>query len=228
MKIVDQAIFLHRVAYSETSMVATLYSQNHGVLKCMIKGGKKKSHNLFPLSMLEVSYFQKSEHQLGNLVSADSSIPLTFQFNPIKSSIAFFIAEVIRKTMQTNQSEPEIYSFFIERITQLNDNDNVALFPVCFLVDYSKLLGIEPLINQSEEIALSIEEGEFNAPSRLIRFDEGKHIELLYQLYLSIEVTEVDKSTRTKALETMLQYFSFHLPEIGSIDSYEILKQVLS
>ena len=43
MKLVDEAIFLFRTNYSDTSLIATYYTKEHGLQKFMFKGGKKKS-----------------------------------------------------------------------------------------------------------------------------------------------------------------------------------------
>lgn len=232
MKTTDRAIFLHRIPYSETSMVVSMYTANHGLLKCMFKGGKKKAHNLFPLSVLEISFFRKNESQLANLTSADSAYNVTFPFDPVKSTIAFFIAELIRKTMHTNESEEGVFKFFNEQIMHLESRENMQLFPLEFMVLYTKQLGIQPLMETSiidQHLGFGVEEGEFNHNKSLIRFESGPHVELLFQMFNEDVLTEpIGKQVRTKALELLIRYYQHHISDIQELETYDIVKEILS
>lgn len=111
MKQTDLGVFIHRIAYSESSLITTFYTKNNGLQKFVFQGGKKKNSNLFPLNVCELDFYFRPDSELGKLTKADSITNLDSIFSsPIKSVIAFFIADVLRQTLQTNQKELKVFS----------------------------------------------------------------------------------------------------------------------
>jgi recombinational DNA repair protein (RecF pathway) len=85
MKATEEGILLHRISYSESSLVATFLTKNDGIKKFLFKGGKKKSPQLFPLSISELTFYGRKESELLNLTSLDPIGSQSFQFSPIRS-----------------------------------------------------------------------------------------------------------------------------------------------
>ena len=112
MKNTDRAILLNRISYSESSLIVTYYTFENGIQKFIFQGGKKKAHQLFPLSLSEITYYKRPDSDLGKLTSAESyQLLKEVPFNPIKSTIAFFIAEVLLKCLKTEESEKDLFLF---------------------------------------------------------------------------------------------------------------------
>lgn len=227
MKQTDQGIFLHRTAFSDSSLIVTYYTANKGLRKFVFKGGKKKAHQLFPLAPTELTFYGRPESDLLQLTSTEALFATDFQFNPVRSTIAFFVAETIRKCVHEFDADSTMFSFLRERIALLNEVEELAHFPLYFLIDFTEILGIQPLVN---------------AKGHLFDLDEGSIASFIPTGHRSIggeavacivnriqgEATLLHKSTRDEALNAMMDYYKIHVPGLREFDTYPIVQEILS
>ena len=229
MKVVDEGIFLHRTSYSDSSLITTFYTRDRGLQKFVFRGGKKKGHQLYPLSISELNYYGRTESELLNLTSAHAAVNLSFQFNPIKSTIAFFIAETIRKCVIDNDLDNVSYDFLTREINRLDSAEDCSLFPIQFMVSFTEILGFQPLVEHNAGI-FDLDEGIIcTSNSRLNRIAEGAPVRLIVSMINGTESNEfVDRTTREQALEILMLYYQIHIPRLKEFETYEIVKEILS
>lgn len=225
MKQSDHGILLNRISYSETSYIVTFYTEHAGIQKYIFQGGKKKTNNIFPLNCCELTYYKRNDSELGKLTQADSNFPLlAIQTNPIKSSIAFFLVDVLKQTLQTNQTEPKLYAFLVNQIQELNITENTSNFPIHFLAKYTEYIGISPELTLNPKY-FSMTEGEFHSDIRLGELAiEG---ELCTQLLGLFEGKNPTKEHRTELLTTLLRYYKIHSPKFDVSNSLQIITALL-
>lgn len=229
MKQIDHGIFLTKTPYSSSSLIVTFFTREFGLKKFIFKGGKKKAHNLFPLSISEISYYGRPETNLLSLTEASPIIPLSLQFNPIKSVIAFFIAEVILKCSHTDNADESTFDFFSQQIVALDESDSSSLFPIQFLVLFTEKLGIQPLINEVANPVFNLEEGIIEkSDSQLTKTEKGDHVQLIVDMYQRKAIQSTNKQIREQALETMMNYYRIHLSKVNSFETYQIVKEVVN
>lgn len=228
MKTTDEGIFLYRKPYSSSSLITWFFTRQNGLQKFAFRGGKKKSHQIFPLAISELTFYKRSNVELLNLTSCDTVLPLTFQFNPIKSSVAFFIAEVIRKSVHTDDTDEELYLFLRNEILKLEASENLSMFPIRFLIEFSSFLGIIPQIEDENPDSFDLNSGQFicahHVAANLI---QGDVVDLLYNLISKEGDQSFSNKTRTESLDTMLLYFSIHIPGFNKLESFDIIKDIL-
>lgn len=225
MKKVDEGIFLFRTTYSETSLIATFYTKSSGLKKCIFKGGKKKAHSLFPLSTCEITYFERNDSDLATLVESNASLPATFQFDPIRSSVAFFIAEVVRKCIETHEPDIETYIFLKETIKNLENKETIASLPIEFMLGFARVLGIQPIISGINP-SFNFADGTLGESKGTVGA-EGPEIRLIIET-LNGTFSHDSKAVRSNALKVMIDYFAYHIPRMEKLDSLEIIKEVIS
>lgn len=226
MKQTDEVIVLHRISYSETSLIVTVYSRSNGIQKFIFQGGKKRNSAVFPLSICEATYYKRLDSELGKLTSLQSIVNLNGVIsNPIKSTIAYFMADVLRQTLQTNQSETALFDFLKAQIEQLNNTDSLSIFPIVFLVNYTKHIGIMPDLNENPSY-FNLIDGEFHSELRIGELVvEGVVCQQLYLLFSGETCgPEADKN---ELLDTLLRYYTIHSPRFNVSASIEIIKEVL-
>lgn len=228
MKATDIGIFLHRITYSETSLIVTFYTKLSGLRKFIFKGGKKKAHSLFPMSIGELSFYERKESDLLLLTSVDPATTHQFQFDPVKSTIAFFLAEVVRKCVHQGEPDEMIYHFVTDQIARLEQTDEHQYYPIHFLIDFSEILGIQPFVQDREAAFFNLDDGTFESYSKVeLRSANGEEAALIKHRILGIPSGNHSKEVREKALEIMLDYYRIHIPNFDAIDSYEIVKEIL-
>lgn len=226
MKQTDIGVFLHRISYSESSLITTFYTQNNGIQNFIFQGAKKKNKNFIPLAVCELTFYRRPDSELGKLTQVDNIHSINeILFNPIKSLIAFFIADVLRQTLRTNQKEEELFQFLNELTMKLNKSEDLGSFPLLFLIDFSSFIGIQPSLCDEDPIYFNLKEGEFHADYRIGEWcEEGETVKQLHELFLN---KKIEPSFHKKAMEIILNYYQLHIPRFDVSTSLHIIREVL-
>ncbi len=230
MKQTDVGIFLHRTAYAESSLIVLYYTFEHGLQSFAYQGAKKKKTPLFPLGIHELTYYKRPDSELGKI----SQIQLTYPFqeiatNPVKSMIAYFIAEVIKKTLKTDQKEVAIFQFLKQFIIDLEQAEQVGKLPSIFLISFTLHLGIQP--NQVDDQALyfNLNEGEIGAhqnPYDLI--ESGMPVQFIAEILASNHSQIILSSEDQKRMfELLIKYYEIHLPNCNLSQSVQLIRDFL-
>ena len=228
MKTTDLGIFLHKTPYSDSSLIVWFYTKKQGLQKYMYRGGKKKAHNLFPMAIDELTYYARNDDKLVNLTNVEGLFPLSFQFDPAKTTIAFFMAETLRKCVHLGDSDEDLFLFIEKQIEKLNSTNELSLFPLKFLIASSKLFGFMPLSEPDGASVFNIEEGIFQQkPNPLERTHQGEGVDLILTILNGKEVGVTTETMREKSLQIMMDFYSIHVPRLDKLESYEIVKEVL-
>lgn len=221
-------IFLFRINYSDTSLIVHFYTREFGLKKFMFKGGKKKGHSLFPMAICDLSFYGRQDSNLLSLNNADPMNGISFQFDAIRSSIAFFMAEVVRKCVIDDEKDEFFFDRLSETVMLLNRREDCQLFPLEFMLSMSELMGIQPLISEENAEVFNLDDGVFEqrSPSH-IRSVDGVPVQLILDLLRQQTPRNSSKMVREEALDIMLDYFRIHVPKFDQLQSYEIVKEVL-
>ena len=215
MKATDKGIFLQRTTYSDSSLIVTFFTLKGGLQKFIFRGGKKKAHNVFPMSVSELSYYGRKESELLNLTSVESVRPQTFQFDPVKGAIAFFMAETLRKCIAPGQEDPDFFTFIERTVLDLENKENVTLFPLEFLINCSEALGFKPLCDDPSACVFNLDAGVFQMSSSAVeRTYRGVAVELIKELVQSGSSAEAHEKTERKRLWKLcytISAFTFHV-----------------
>ena len=228
MKSTDTGIFLQRNVYSDSSLIVTFLCAEIGLRKFIFRGGRRKAHGIFPLSISELNFYGRPDSELLNLTSVEPCKVVEFAFHPVKSTIAFFMAEVIRKSITQDQVDQTYYNFAVDWIEELESAQDLALFPLAFLVGATEIMGIRPLISNTNDEVFNLESGEFQAQeTSLERSASGPAVVLIACLLNGGLIDSNLRSHREEAMEIMLHYYNIHVPRFQRMDSYEVVKEVL-
>lgn len=229
MKQIDQGIVLHKINYSESSLILTFYTQQNGIQKFIFQGGKKKGTGIYPLSLLELTYYRRPDSELGKLtgVSALESIQ-HIPFHPVRSTIAFFIADVARQCLKTEQDDEALYQFLKEKIIELDTTEELSMYPIFFLSDFSYHLGMLPHIPEEGAKFFVLNEGEFmnHKPIGEI-IVEGEVVDYLINVFEGNRSALSHSQQKKEAFDVLLRYYALHIPKFDTSSSLDILREVL-
>lgn len=228
MKIKDEGIVIQRIPYSETSLILTIYLQNSGTQKFLFKGGKKKAALLYPMSLVEIVYYKRPESDLllVNQIGRTKESHIN-EFHPIQSSIAFFIADVLKNCLKTDQKDDRLYTYLVEKITQLESDQNLSFFPLFFLAELTIHLGIEPMLDEGSHY-LDIPEGRFtNENVYGSKVYQGESVSALNKLFKGEEIHNDSQGLKRELLDLLLHYYGYHVPGFNVDRTLEVLKETL-
>ena len=227
MKESDVGIFIQRIPFSETSAIVSYFTQNHGFQKFLFLGAKKKANLLFPLNVQELSYFFRNESELGKLTQVESTMEVkNIPFDPIRSSIAFFVAEVLQKCLNHTEKDEQLFNFLRDKIQELETQENLAMFPIQFLLEFTFFLGIEPQIEEVTNVHFNLEEGIFARNVQKDKYCSEECSAVIFKL-LTQEETKLNHKLRKETLEVLLVYYKLHLEHFGNLKSKEVLETIL-
>jgi len=231
----DQAILLRKTNYSETSLVLSLFCRNAGMRSFIFQGGKKKHGNiLFPLSVLEIEYYSRSESDLGKITSISPEfIFSTIHSHPYKSASVFFLAEVLQKVIrQENEKDEDFFLFLASEIHELDVAPFEANYPLWFLLELTKWIGIEPQCSSLNAQYFNHAEGRITEipEKNELTIESGEHIAVLSKfLHLTKDQClrfPLNSQQRNKLLRTLLNYYSKHIQGFSFPKSLEVLEEV--
>lgn len=230
MKQTQQGFFLHRTPFSDSSLIVTFYTQEKGIQKYLFKGGKRKAAALFPMALCELEFYGRPESSLLNLTKVESTKGFSFQFNPIKGVISYFLAEIVLKCFREENKDAFFFQFLKNQIIELDNAEKVTFYPIQFLVKLTDQLGIQPYIQSEKASAFHLDDGElreFLSPNT--RSYQGKEVDLLIKILQEtpIQTSEFPKIIRQKTLEILLEYLEIHIPNFNKLQSYEIIQEIL-
>ncbi len=235
-----QGIVLHHFKYSEKSVIAKIYTKKSGLSSYIINGvrnakTKNKAVYLQPLSLVELSVNQKENKNLQavksiNLFQPYSSIP----FNIIKTSIAFFLAEILYKTIKEEESNEKLFEFLFNAFQLFDlDEKNYVNFHLIFLGQLTNYIGIQPNTNVSEtNLHFDLQEGSFinytPSYSAYIPPPTSKQLKLILETSLNNINLSFNNSDRKVLLKAFLDYYHLHLSNFDNLKSLSVLEEVLN
>ncbi len=229
LKQTDKGIFIHRINYSDTSLIVSFYTEKKGIQKFIYPGGKKKAHALFPLSICEIGFYIRPDSELGKLTDADPSVALSnIPAEPIRSSVAFFIADILQNCLKFDVKDVALFHFLEESIEALNTKNDLSLFAIEFMLGMTVHLGIDPTVDPTNKSYFILEDGEFSSivPSQKT-FTEGTGVQIIQDLLRGNMQQQLNKEERNEALQVMIDYYRMHIPRFNVERTLEIIRAVL-
>lgn len=241
MQVKTQAIVLKTYKYSETSIIAKMYTKEMGLMSFMIHSVRKRKSktaaSLFQalqILNLEINYKERSNIQSIKEVNIAEGMH-KIHANIFKSSIALFIAEIIFKCVKEEEANKSLFQYVAISIEFLNEaeNNKTANFHLVFLLGLSRFLGFYPNNNyDGSNIYFIPEMGEFDSYAKGNMFLSKDNSLLLHKLlesnYSQMYAIKLTAKERRFLLNALIEYYQFHLPEMGEIQSLDVLETVFS
>lgn len=235
-----RGIVLKTTAYSESSVVAQIFTDKFGLQSYLIQGVKKpkskiKMNMLQPLHLLEMVAPFKPNSALQKLTEARpgpafSSIP----YDIIKSTMVIFINEVLYKSIRQQTSEEQLFEFLQNAILWLDEDENINNnFHLALLLKLSRYLGFAPNTScRSDQAFFDLQEGEFKTlnPGHqyFLKRDEADMFLALYETsFENLTQIKITNLQRRALLEKILIYYKLHTASFGDVQSHSILEEIL-
>jgi DNA repair protein RecO (recombination protein O) len=239
MNIKTRGIVFHHIRYSDTSLIATIYTESSGRKSFLLKGiykskGLIKPGFFQPLSLLQLEISMSPRRELQRVKDAMPSPLLNHLYSNIsKQSIVFFIAEILYKTVREEEPNPALFDFLYNSIQYLEaSDDDIANFHLVFLLQLSRFLGFLPNDNYSENNTLFdtlngcfVMETSANENTYGTRISNKFH-ELINLNFENAPTLKLNRIERAELLELILELYRMHLYGHLNIQSLQVLKEL--
>jgi len=234
-----KAIVLHQIKYSDTGIIVQLYTRKFGRQSCMIRGMRNKKtgkHNVFfqPMTILELVLYHKESR--GMQMMKDFSVsysPSDIYSNVRKSSVAIFLGEVLTSVLREESANEALFDFIADSVVYFDSfRKGYANFHLAFLAGLSSYLGFEPRPKTGREgTYFDMLNGNFIPQPPDHGYYANAEISAILSTFFSTSYGKINSiiltgSIRNEVLETLVKYYSLHLPGLKKIKSLEVLKEV--
>lgn len=250
MLLTTTGIVLHTTNYSESSVVSRIFTRQLGVRSYIIKGvrstrGRHKQNLLQPMCYIDMTVYENQRQQLQHVKELHPSQQwLSIPLDMVKTSIVFFMGEVLYKVLREEEANVSLFDFVVSQLQLLDEVDSqvtgLGSWPVLFLLKLSRFVGIEPMDNYAAgSVLFNLKEGCFLPESTLVDdsmtsqffLDEASSLALHgYCASLrdpSLEPPLISSEIRARLLKDLVEYYKVHFPNFRSLKSYEVLHAIL-
>jgi DNA repair protein RecO (recombination protein O) len=236
-----KGIVLHQIKYTDSGIVTQIYTRKFGRQSFLIKGMRNKKtgkHNINfqPLFILDMELYYKAAREMQTLKEFSVSFaPYDIYSNIKKSSVAIFLGEVLTSVLKEETPHNEMFEYIEESIMYFeNCKESFANFHIAFLAGLSSFLGFEPHPRlEKEDQFFDMLNGIFvPVPPVHGNYTNEEITNILADFFVSsydsISNISLSGKMRNDILETLIRFYSLHLPGLKRIKSLEILKEVFS
>ena len=225
MLLKTKGIVLRFVKYKESSVIATIYTLEKGVVSVIANSVRSKNSKgkiaLFqPLSLIELLIYHNASKNISRVSEISSYNPLhNLRQDPIKASISFFITELLNKCLKEEEGNPPFYDFIQNSLIHLNEQvKETENFHLIFLIKFSLFLGFKP--HSTSDFIQQISNSSFyTSKENLSKLNSLLTASYETQLYMT-------SNFRNTILLDLVEYYQNHI-ELGKINSIEILHELL-
>lgn len=238
MHIKTEAIILNSLRYSDKTTIVNVYSRHFGRIAFAVSGthGKKsvvRTAHLQPLSVVEIDFIHIPGREIQRIKDLRmnyvfSSIP----FDPVKSAIALFIAEMLGKVLRQPDEDEPLFNFLSDSVIYLDrENQNFSDFHLIFLLKLTQFLGFYPNFESKKIKYFDLQNGVFEQQKPLhTHFLADDYAQLFFSL-LNCNFNEagllcIRRNTRKILLNAILDYYRLHVTDFHGLKSLAIFQSL--
>jgi len=235
-----RGIVFHTIPYSDSSLIAKIYTEQFGLRSYIVsaargKKGKTKGNLLQPLAQLELVVQHKEKHSLQRITELSCKMPYRhIHEDIIKTSIALFLAEMLYKSIREEERNPGLYEFLAHSLQILDlESGACSNFHLCFLLQLTRYLGFFPHEPESPAHQLfDLREGVYRSsepfhPYFLEADSAAKFRQLSEANYETMASLPFSTNDRRRLLERLLIYYELHLESVREVRSHKVLEEVM-
>lgn len=235
----SKAIVLHALRYNDSQLIVDLLTEEMGCVSMMVRISRSKRaavrHTLFqPLAVLDVEWEHRPKANLQKPKAVQVALPfVSLPFDPYKSSIAMFVAEVLRYVLRNEPDTRVIYNYVVRSVEWLDAcGGGFSNFHLVFLLRLTHFLGFMPLVEGAQEgsffdlrascfVSNQPLHSDYLTPS-----DAALVPKLLRMRYDTMRFFRFNGAERSRLLEYINLYYRLHVPNFPELKSLAVLKSL--
>ena len=234
----SRALVIKSIKQGETSSIVSCYLEEIGFKSFLVKGlySQKKSRfskaHFFPLNIININYSFNESRGLGFIKEVKSE----FLFNTIhtdiqKSSVIVFLSEILnsvfREELEVNQ---DLFNFLLSSLIWYDNIEECNNYHIKFLIELTKYIGFYPNIRNKDDMYFCLESGSTSCTKPLAGKIKGQDLNLLKELlgtkFEDLNTMSINRESRTRILNKIIDYYSLHLQMFKTPKSIHVFAEV--
>lgn len=231
---------MRSMKYSETSIIADIYTEKRGMRSYLINGVRSKKARVSAsllqiMSLVEMVAYDRQEKGLNRVRELRAAhVFHSLPFDVRKSAVGLFMAEMARKAIREPEENSRLFSFLFRSFQFLDETTaSIANLHLCFLLELSAFLGFVPAEDWSLEAPFfDLQEGVFAAaPPAHVHYLREAESQVLYQLLdkrlENCHELSMPRQQRKSLLLHLIDYYRLHIENLPEIHAHVVLEEVL-
>jgi len=233
----SEGIVFRSVKYGDSSLILEILTREKGLRSFIVSGvkgskGRSKAAIYQHLNILHLLAYDKQE-KLARIKEVNiNHVYHSLTFDVIKSSLGLFILEVCRNAIKEYEANEEVYDFIKGKLVDLDqeeNKENLGLFHIRFMLEFSKLIGFLPNNNFDDRNRyFDMLNGVFITDplqKYASSFPVSKAISELLATH-SESNTKYSKPLRNEILDDLVIYYRLHMDIFGELKSLSVLRSI--
>lgn len=239
MLIKTKGIIFRSLKYSETSIIADIYTKTKGLRTYIISGVRSKkarvSASLLQLmSLVDIVAYHREDKEMTRLKEIRPAVIYqSIPFDVFKGAVGMFMIEVAQKAIKEKEENAPLFYYLYDSFCYLDaTEESVSNLHLHFILHLTTFIGFRPGgVCDEDTPYFDLKEGFFSAvmPNHIDYLDEEQS-QLLFQLLevnrMEAHSIKLTRSQRNDLLENLLLFYRLHIENFPTINSHGILKEV--
>lgn len=232
-----RGLVLGATRFSETSLVARIYTERFGMQSYMVNGVRTAKPRFSPLLLQPMAFLEmvvyhrdgRGVQRVSELRSAHNYTLLPYDM--LRSSVGLFMTEVLGKSIHGQEEYPGLFGFLEEWFSGLDSGkESVANYPACFMLNLSRHLGFFPRGSHTDKTPwFDLKEGAFVHRRSSLAF--GPPLSLAASELMDCGPhdcgrVQMSRSQRRDLLSHLARFFAFHIDGFGKFKSLPVLEKI--
>jgi DNA repair protein RecO (recombination protein O) len=234
----SRALVIKSIKQGETSSMVSCYLEEIGFKSFLVKGlySQKKSRfskaHFFPLNIININYSFNESRGLGFIKEVKSEFLFkTIHTDIQKSSVIVFLSEILnsvfREELEVNQ---DLFNFLLSSLIWYDNIEECNNYHIKFLLELTKYIGFYPNIRDKHDMYFCLESGSTSSTKPLAGKIEGQDLNLLKELlgtkFEDLNTMSINRESRTRILNKIIDYYSLHLQMFKTPKSIHVFTEV--
>ncbi len=237
MLVKTRGIVLSHINYAETSIIVHIYTEELGrqaYIVNSVRSAKKKNllALLQPLTILDLEVYHKNKKELHRIKELKIHWPFkTIPFHPVRRAIAFFITELLTKSLREEEANDHLFQYLMQSIQALDEGiPGENNFHLYFMLQLTRFLGFFPQEIQKMPY-FDLQNGRFSTtkPNHNHYLTDGVNQywkELLNTNLNNIDQQKWNTTIRQQLIDSLETFYQLQLPGFGHLKSHHVLHQI--
>ena len=238
MLVTTKALVISALKYGEADLIVKCYTQEAGLKSYLLRGilkskkGKLRTAMFQPAMQLELVAVHKDKGTLESIREAKVIQPyVSLHTDILKSSIVLFLSEMLRNSIQEEETNRPLYAFLEHAFLWLDLHGHSANFHLLFLLELTKYLGFYPETSTSEYEYFNLETGIFETTESRYSISE-ENLDTLKALlgtnFDALSEIKLNQKRRTSFVNMLLAYYELHLHGFRKPKSLAVLSSLFN
>ncbi len=230
-----KGIVIKTTAFKETSIIVKIFTEKFGVQSYIVNGvrSEKKTGKaaLFqPLMILDLVVYKREHKKLERILETKPAVHFhQLHFDLYKSSAAFFIAELLHKSLHEEETNEILFDWMQQQLMLLDEKPSIdASFHLQFMLQLTQHLGFFPQINLLDEAIY------FDLINGVMTAEVPPHLHYLQKqdVLLFAEFVQNAKANnriqRKRLLQILSEYYMLHITGFSTLKSPDVLEEIFN